>query len=163
MQFQIRLAKNSDLTAVYKMAKELAKMQNLLTRFCLTPDSLEQMINDPLSATSTIVVEYEGKIIGFAMHTLLKNNRLYHNGYAMYIDELYVEPDYRGHAIGTALFKYIAKVAVQNACNRLEWWVEKENHKAFDFYAKMGARALTEFITYRLQEPALSAFENANI
>ncbi|MGE3319891.1 MAG: N-acetyltransferase family protein [Candidatus Berkiella sp.] len=154
----IRAAKLTDCKAVYDMAYELAKMQDLLSRFCLTELSLEDMVNNKEEATQTIVVEKEGQVVAFAMHTLLKNNRLYHHGFAMYIDELYVLPDYRNQGIGKALFQYIGEIALMKQCNRLEWWVETNNEGAFAFYEHMGARALTEFMTFRLQGEALKAF-----
>ncbi|MCS5711265.1 GNAT family N-acetyltransferase [Candidatus Berkiella aquae] len=140
------------------MAYELAKMQELLHRFCLTLQSLQTMLTDLTEATQTIVAEQEGKVVAFAMYTLLKNNRLYHDGYAMYIDELYVLPENRNQGIGKGMFQYIGSIALKHNCNRLEWWVEQNNQEAFAFYEHIGARALTEFMTFRLQKPALETF-----
>lgn len=154
----IRAAKLTDCKTIYTMAYELAKMQDLLGRFCLTEKSLEAMVIDPQEATQTIVVEIEGQIAAFAMFTLLKNNRLYHLGYAMYIDELYVLAQYRNQGIGKALFRYIGQIALSKQCNRLEWWVEQSNQEAFAFYEHIGARALNEFMTFRLQDEALETF-----
>jgi len=160
--FIIRNAIEKDVPFIYEMARALAEMQDLLHRFCITPTSLTQMLKESPQTTQTIVVEEDTKIVGFAMYTLIKNNRLYHNGYAMYIDELYMLPEVRGHGIGKDLFKYIANIATQHQCNRLEWWVEKENKTAQQFYNNLGARALDEFITYRLQDPLLKEFLNAS-
>lgn len=158
MEYVIRNASEQDIDEVFDMAHSLAEMQNLLPRFCLTPAILKDMINDPHPTTHTIVISQQETILGFAMYTLLKNNRLYHHGFAMYVDELFIKPAFRGKALGTQLFKYIAGVATQSACNRMEWWVETDNKDAMIFYEKMGARALDEFVTFRLQEPALSEY-----
>ncbi len=155
---EIRAAELTDCKAVFGMAYELAKMQDLLERFCLTEQSLERMVSDPNEATRTITAYLDGKLVAFAMYTLLKNNRLYHHGYAMYIDELYVLPEHRNHGIGKALFQYIGQIALDNECNRLEWWVEQNNKGAYAFYEHIGARPLTEFVTFRLQKPALENF-----
>lgn len=154
----IRKAKLIDSPIIYRMAYELAKMQELLHRFCLTEDSLNKMITDQSEATQTIVAEKDGGVVAFAMYTFLQNNRLYHDGYAMYIDELYVLAEHRHYGIGTGMFQYIGKLALEQNCNRLEWWVEQNNEGAFAFYERMGARALTEFMTFRLQKPALETF-----
>lgn len=159
LDYVIRTATEKDVPEVYEMAKELAQMQGLLERFCVTPDSLLQMLNESPQNTNTIVaLGKNSELLGFAMHTLIKNNRLYHSGFAMYIDELYVIPAARGHGIGKALFKYIASVAIHHQCNRMEWWVESENKSAMEFYDNLGARALEEFITYRFQNPRLKTF-----
>lgn len=158
MEFLIRKACEKDIDEVFAMAQRLAEMQNLLPRFCLTPAILKEMIQEAHPTTHTIVITQQETIMGFAMYTLLKNNRLYHHGFAMYVDELFIQPAYRGKGLGTELFKYIAKIATQSDCNRMEWWVEKDNKDAVVFYEKMGARALDEFITFRLLEPALGKF-----
>jgi|GEM_PF-1253133 len=154
----IRAAELTDCKVIYEMASELARMQDLLERFCLTPESLEHMVTDPMEATRTLVAYQNNQLAAFAMYTLLKNNRLYHHGYAMYIDELYVLPEFRNQGIGKALFQFIGKIALDNECNRLEWWVEQNNEGAFAFYEHFGARALNEFVTFRLQGEALEAF-----
>src|SRR5690349_7720684 len=125
----IRPAKLADCQSIYDMAYELAKMQELLHRFCLTEQSLQTMLTDPLEATQTIVAEEQGKVVAFAMYTLLKNNRLYHDGYAMYIDELYVLPENRNQGIGKSMFQFIGNIALNQGCNRMEWWVEQNNQE----------------------------------
>ncbi len=153
----IRAAKLTDCKVIYEMAYELAKMQNLLERFCLTQESLEHMVTVP-QETQTIVATLNDQVVAFAMYTLLKNNRLYHQGYAMYIDELYVLTENRNQGIGKALFQHVGKIALKQSCNRLEWWVEQNNKEAFAFYEHFGARALDEFVTFRLQGEALEVF-----
>lgn len=154
----IRAAELTDCKIIYHMAYELAKMQDLLPRFCLTPESLESMVSNPHDATQTIVAIKNGQVVAFAMYTLLQNNRLYHQGYAMYIDELYVLALNRNQGIGTAMFQFIGDIALKKGCNRMEWWVEQNNEGAFTFYEHIGARALNEFVTFRLQGEALKEF-----
>lgn len=153
----IRAAKLTDCKVVYDMAYELAKMQDLLERFCLTQESLESMVVEP-EATQTIVATLNDEVVAFAMYTLIKNNRLYHLGHCLYIDELYVLSEHRNQGIGKALFQYIGKMALKQGCNRLEWWVEQNNKAAFAFYEHFGARSLDEFVTFRLQGEALENF-----
>jgi GNAT superfamily N-acetyltransferase len=143
------------------MASQLADYQGLAHRLCITPKTLQEMILDPKDTHTIVIIQHE-TIIGFAMYTILKNNRLYHHGYAMYIDELYVIPKMRGNGLGTAVFKYIAQQAVENGCNRLEWWVTEGNDSAVKFYESLGARALNEFTTFRLLQPELGQFATSN-
>lgn len=156
--FSIRLATNEDVAEVYAMAYELAEQQGILERFCATEHSLLKMVTDPKETTTTLVATHLEEIIGFAMFTLLKNNRLYHHGYAMYIDELFVKAKHRGKGLGTALFRYIAKEALTKECNRLEWWVTEGNEGATKFYKNIGAYPLTEMTTYRFKKPDLERF-----
>ncbi len=158
LDYIIRKAEQKDVPKVFEMAKTLAIIQELEHRFCVTPESLKLMFTEPEQSTTTVVVEADNQILAFAMYTLLKNNRLYHQGFAMYIDELFVQPEYRSMGVGTALFKFIANKALENSCNRMEWWVEKENNGAMTFYDNLGARALEEFTTYRMLKPELESF-----
>jgi GNAT superfamily N-acetyltransferase len=160
LNFEIRKAELKDIPEVFEMARTLAIMQELEHRFCITQESLKLMFTEPEQSTTTVVVEADNQILAFAMYTLLRNNRLYHNGFAMYVDELFVLPEHRSIGLGTALFQYIAKKALENNCNRMEWWVEKENNNAMTFYDNLGARSLDEFTTYRMLKPELEIFVN---
>lgn len=158
--YQIKAATLIEAPQIYQMAYELAHYQGLAHRLCITQESLGEMMTDPNEHTKTIVAVSENQVIGFAMHTLLKNNRLYHHGYAMYVDELFVPDIHRGKGVGSALLKHIAKQALLQHCNRVEWWVSAGNEEAAKFYENIGARPLTEFMTYRLQGQALEDYIN---
>lgn len=162
MKYEIRPAEVKDVPIVYQMASQLASYQGLSHRLCITPASLTDMILASVKDTHTIVLIHNNRIVGFAMYTLLKNNRLYHHGYAMYIDELFIVPEERAKGFGIALFKFIANEAISHDCNRLEWWVTQGNDGATKFYEKLGARPLNEFTTFRLLQPELGEFALGN-
>lgn len=68
----------------------------------------------------------------------------------LFLEDLFVLPDARGHGVGGALFRHVAAMAVEEGCGRMEWVVLDWNRVAIDFYERLGARRLTEWFTYRL-------------
>lgn len=68
----------------------------------------------------------------------------------LFLEDLFVLPDARGHGVGSALFRHVAGIAVDEGCGRMEWVVLDWNRVAIDFYERMGARRLDEWYTYRL-------------
>lgn len=78
----------------------------------------------------------------------------------LFLEDLFVLPDARGHGVGGALFRHVAKLALEAGCGRMEWVVLDWNRVAIDFYERMGARRLTEWYTYRLTREKMSALVN---
>lgn len=68
----------------------------------------------------------------------------------LYLEDLYVLPDYRGKGYGKGLLKTLAKIAVERGCGRLEWWCLDWNKPSIDFYRSLGADAMDEWTTYRI-------------
>lgn len=94
--------------------------------------------------------------MGYAVFFTSYSTWLGRNG--IYMEDLYVTPDYRGIGAGKALLKTIAQYAVQRQCGRLEWSVLDWNQPAIDFYLSIGAQPQDEWVRYRLTGDALRAF-----
>ena len=108
------------------------------------------------SKTEALICEVAGKAVGYAVFFTSYSTWLGRNG--IYMEDLYVTPDYRGIGAGKALLKTIAQYAVQRQCGRLEWSVLDWNQPAIDFYLSIGAQPQDEWVRYRLTGDALRAF-----
>ena len=75
----------------------------------------------------------------------------------LFLEDLFVLPDHRGHGVGGALFRHLVAEAVREDCGRMEWVVLDWNRVAIDFYERMGATRLTEWHTYRLTREGMLA------
>ncbi len=106
--------------------------------------------------TEALICEVAGKAVGYAVFFTSYSTWLGRNG--IYMEDLYVTPDYRGIGAGKALLKTIAQYAVQRQCGRLEWSVLDWNQPAIDFYLSIGAQPQDEWVRYRLTGDALRAF-----
>ena len=140
MSITIRQARPDDASAIYNMIYELAVYEK-------APQEV---------VTEALICEIDGKTAGYAVFFTSYSTWLGRNG--IYMEDLYISPDYRGQGAGRALLKTIARYAVARRCGRLEWSVLDWNQPAIDFYLSIGAAAQSEWIRYRLDGEALVNF-----
>jgi len=150
--FTIRFAKGNDARIVLDMVRELAAYEKLVEnleateeRFC---ESLFQR-----DVAETLIGEYEGKPVGYAI--FFHNFSSFTGRIGLYIEDIYVKPEMRGKGFGQAIFAYIAKLAVERKCGRLEWSCLDWNKPSIAFYEKMSAKRLENWTMYRLSGEAL--------
>jgi GNAT superfamily N-acetyltransferase len=103
------------------------------------------------------VIAYEGEVpVGFALYFFSFSTFLARPGISL--EDLFVLEEKRGKGYGKALLKYLASMAVEKECGRLEWAVLDWNKPSIDFYDSLGARPMNEWITYRLEGDSLDSF-----
>jgi len=156
MSMIIRQATPEDAQAIYDMIYELAVYEKAPEEVVTTPDEIRATLFAADSKTEALICEAEGKPVGYAVFFTSYSTWLGRNG--IYMEDLYVSPDYRGNGAGKALLKTIAKYAVERKCGRLEWSVLDWNQPAIDFYLSIGAAAQSEWVRYRLSGDALIDF-----
>jgi len=156
MSMIIRQATPEDAQAIYDMIYELAVYEKAPEEVVTTPDEIRATLFAADSKTEALICETEGKPVGYAVFFTSYSTWLGRNG--IYMEDLYVSPDYRGNGAGKALLKTIAKYAVERKCGRLEWSVLDWNQPAIDFYLSIGAAAQSEWVRYRLSGDALIDF-----
>ncbi|EFE95362.1 GNAT family N-acetyltransferase [Serratia odorifera] len=156
MSITIRQARPEDATAIYAMIYELAVYEKAPQQVVTTPEEIRATLFGAGSNTEALIAESEGKTIGYAVFFTSYSTWLGRNG--IYMEDLYVSPDYRAKGAGRALLKKIAQCAVQRQCGRLEWSVLDWNQPAIDFYLSIGALPQSEWVRYRLDGDALLKF-----
>ena len=156
MSITIRQARPEDATAIYAMIYELAVYEKAPEEVVTTPDEIRETLFGAGSKTEALICEVEGKIAGYAVFFTSYSTWLGRNG--IYMEDLYVSPDFRGKGAGKAMLKIIAQYAVQRQCGRLEWSVLDWNQPAIDFYLSIGALPQSEWVRYRLDGDALLKF-----
>ena len=113
------------------------------------PNSL--FVND--STTRAVICNINNEPVGFAVYFFNYSTWLGKHG--LYLEDLYVSPQYRGAGAGKALLKHLAKIALARDCGRFEWSVLDWNEPAIQFYQAIGAKAQDEWVAYRLTGKAL--------
>lgn len=156
MSTTIRQARPTDVQAIYDMIYELAVYEKAPEEVVTTPDEIKATLFGEGSKTEALICEIEGKIAGYAVFFTSYSTWLGRNG--IYMEDLYISPDFRGKGAGKALLKHIARFAVQRNCGRLEWSVLDWNQPAIDFYLSIGALPQSEWVRYRLDGDALLKF-----
>lgn len=147
-----RFAKREDVDKILYFIKELADYEKMLEEVVATPELLEEWIFDKQKA-EVIFPVIDGKEIGFAL--FFHNFSTFVGKAGIYLEDLYIKPEFRGKGYGKATIKELAKIAKERDCGRLEWWCLDWNRKSIDFYLSLGAIPMEEWTTYRVCGDAL--------
>jgi GNAT superfamily N-acetyltransferase len=139
------------------LIRELAEFEQLLHLVQVTPASLQPHLFGPKPVAEAVVAEVAGTVVGFAL--FFTNFSTFLGQPGLYLEDLYVQPQHRGHGLGKALLQHLGALAVQRGCGRFEWSVLDWNQNAIDFYRRMGAAVLPDWRICRVAGPALQAFE----
>lgn len=155
-QVQIVAATESDCGEILKFIKGLAQYEKLENEVSATEEKLRNSLFGKGKFAEVIFLVANGEKVGFALFFHNYSTFLAQPG--IYLEDLFVFPDKRGLGYGKMLFKYLAKLAVERGCGRLEWSVLDWNQPAIDFYLSFGAIPMKEWTGYRLTGKALQEF-----
>lgn len=155
----IRTANKDDTATIFHFIKELAIYEKEPEAVTATLDDIETSIFGPDSTVEGLICEHEGKPIGFAVYFYNYSTWLGKNG--LYLEDLYVSPDFRGLGAGKALLKTLAQKAVKENCGRFEWSVLDWNTPSIQFYESIGAKPKSGWIGYQLTGDTLLNFANS--
>ena len=149
----IRPALIDDATLILHFVRELAIFEKAEHEVLATEDQLSDTIFGSNSRVDSLICEYEGEPVGFAVYFL--NYSTWLGKYGLFLEDLYVTPEKRGIGAGKALLQHLARIAVDKDCGRFEWNVLDWNEPSIRFYESLGAEPLSEWIGYRLTGQAL--------
>ena len=144
---EFRLAKRSDTEKILWFIRQLASYEKMENEVVATPQLLEYWIFDQKKAEVIFALE-EGQEVGLAL--FFHNFSTFLGRAGIYLEDLYVIPEYRGRGHGKALLCQLAKIAVQRGCGRLEWCCLDWNEPSIAFYRSLGAVPMEEWTTYRI-------------
>ncbi len=142
-----RAAQREDVDKILFFIRELAKYEKMENEVVATPELLDEWIFDKHKA-EVIFPVVEDKEIGFALFFHSFSTFLGRAG--LYLEDLFILPEYRGRGYGKAMLKKLAQIALERGCGRLEWWCLDWNKPSIDFYLSLGARPMEEWTAYRL-------------
>ena len=142
-----RYAEEKDCTLILKFIKDLAAYEKMLNEVVATEDLLEEWLFEKKKAEVIFAIE-NGKEIGFAL--FFHNFSTFLGRAGIYLEDLYVMPEYRGKGYGKAILKELARIAVERNCGRLEWWCLDWNKPSIDFYLSLGAEQMSDWTVYRI-------------
>lgn len=145
--FKIRFAEKEDVSLILDLIKELADYEKLLDQVVATEEVLHESLFVKESA-EVIIGEYKNEVVGFAL--FFHNFSTFIGKAGLYLEDLYVKPDFRGKGIGKELFSFLAKIAKERECERFEWWCLDWNKSSIAFYKKLGAKPMEDWTVFRL-------------
>ncbi len=152
----IRLATEADVPQILGLIKELAEYEKAPDAVIASESDIHESLFKPDSVTHCHVAEIDEKIVGIAIWFLNYSTWLGKEG--IYLEDLYVKPEYRKNGIGLNLMKTLAKICVDRGYERFQWWVLNWNEPSIKFYESIGALPMNEWTVYRLSGEALKKF-----
>ena len=152
----IRAAAPADVPLITSLVRELAEYEKLADEAVATEADFIRALFGPSPKAHALIVEHEGQPAGFALYFYNFSTFLGRPG--IYIEDVFIRPEFRRNGFGRAIFKYLARKALAENCERLEWWVLDWNAPAIDFYRGLGAIAMDEWTVQRLTGDALKTF-----
>lgn len=153
--FTVRFAIESDVETILSFITKLAEYENLLDEVIATPELLKEWIFEKKKAEVVLAIENE-KAVGFAL--FFHNFSTFLGRAGIYLEDLFVLPEYRGKGYGKALLKELAKIACERNCGRLEWSCLDWNKPSIDFYLSLGATPMNGWTVYRIAGDELKVF-----
>jgi len=156
---EIRQATVEDSALILRFITELAIYEKAENEVIATKSDIENSLFGVDSSTSAVICSINDEPIGFAVYFFNYSTWLGKHG--LYLEDLYVSPQFRGAGAGKALLKHLAEIALSKDCGRFEWSVLDWNEPAIRFYQSIGAKSQDEWVGYRLTGKALEAFANS--
>jgi GNAT superfamily N-acetyltransferase len=158
-KFNIRPAKENEAVKILELIKRLAEYEKCLPEVVADEATIYHSVFVE-KAAEVVFAEEDGNIIGFAL--FFHNFSTFVGRKGLYIEDLFVIPEKRGMGYGKALLKYLAKLAVERNCGRMEWICLDWNKPALNVYRSIGAIPMDEWTIQRLSEEKLKKFANGD-
>ena len=153
MHFSIRPATIDDVPVILALIRELAEYEKLSDEVVATDDVLRETLFGNQPGAEVLIASVDDQPAGFAL--FFHNFSTFLGLPGIYLEDLFVRPEFRGSGLGRTLLAYLAKLATERRCGRLEWSVLDWNQPAIGFYKKLGAEAMSDWAVYRLTGDAL--------
>jgi GNAT superfamily N-acetyltransferase len=155
---KIRPARQEEVGIVLQLIHDLAVYEKAPNEVEATEKELLETIFSSDPKVFCDLVEVDGEIAGMAIWFL--NYSTWQGKYGIYLEDLFIKPEFRGRGYGKALLKHLAKVCDEKGYGRFQWWVLDWNTPAIEFYRSLGAVAMDEWTVYRVSGQALKDLGN---
>jgi len=149
----IRSARPEESAIILRLIKDLAEYEKAPDQVEATESDLKATIFSKEPKVFCDVVEVDGEIVGMAIWFL--NYSTWQGKHGIYLEDLFIKPEYRGRGYGKALLVHLAKLCEKKGFGRFQWWVLDWNSPAIEFYRSLGAEAMDEWTVYRVSGKAL--------
>lgn len=152
--FTIRFAEAEDAPLILKFIRGLAEYEKLSDEVTATEELLRETLFGSRRVAEILIGDYNGDAVGFAL--FFHNYSTFLGRPGIYLEDLFVKPEMRGRGFGKALLAYLAKLATERKCGRVEWSVLDWNTPSIRFYKKLGTVAMDDWTVFRLTGEALT-------
>lgn len=144
----IRAANAADATTICRLIRKLAEYERLTHELRFDERQVSEHLFGEHRYAEVLLAEDDGQVVGFAL--FFHNYSTFVGKPGIYLEDLFVMPEYRGRGHGKALFQAVARAAVERDCGRLEWAALNWNEPAIEFYKSFAATPMSGWATFRL-------------
>ena len=159
--FQIQAATRADVPVILSFIKKLADYERLSHEVVATEEILQETLFGRRRTAEVALGYFKKQPVGFVL--FFHNYSTFIGQPGIYIEDLYVDETFRRRGFGSALLRYVAQLARERRCGRLEWSVLDWNEPAINFYKKLGALPMNEWTVFRMTGEKLKKLADAGI
>jgi GNAT superfamily N-acetyltransferase len=146
--FEIRQTTIDDVPLILSFIKKLADYERLAHEVVATEESLRETLFNSRKTAEVAIGYFQNKPIGLVL--FFHNYSTFLSRPGLYIEDLFIDESYRRRGFGAALLRYVARLAIERNCGRVEWSVLDWNKPAVDFYTRLGAVPLSDWTVFRV-------------
>ena len=150
----IRAASRADAPTVFGLIRKLAEYERLTHELVFDEGQMTEHLFGERPYAEILLAEDGGQAVGYAV--FYHNYSTFVGKPGIYLEDIFVLPDYRGRGHGKALFQAVVRAAAERGCGRMEWTALNWNQPAIEFYEAFGAEKLSEWTTFRLSGEKLA-------
>ena len=158
-EYNIRFAERKDVSTILGFIRELADYEHMSDDVVATEELLTEWIFEKQKA-EVLIIAHNGHDAGFAL--FFHNFSTFLGRAGIYLEDLYVKPEFRKLGLGKALLRRLAQITIERDCGRLEWACLNWNQLSIDFYRSLGAAPMEEWTTYRVTGDTLCRLAEEN-
>ncbi len=158
-EIEIRKAAEKDAALILRYIIDLAIYEKAEHKVLASEAEIRESLFGRDSSTKAVICEINGQPVGYAVYFFNYSTWLGKHG--LFLEDLYISPEYRGSGAGKALLRHLARIAVTKGCGRFEWNVLDWNEPAIQFYKSLGAKPQGEWVGYRMTGDALEQLANS--
>jgi len=152
--FTIRFATSEDVPLILRFIRGLAEYEKLTHEVTATEEMLRETLFGSRQVAEVLIGEFQAEAVGFAL--FFHNYSTFLGLPGIYLEDLFVKPEMRGRGFGKVFLIFLAKLAQERCCGRVEWAVLDWNEPSIQFYKKLGAAVMDDWTVYRLTGKALA-------
>jgi GNAT superfamily N-acetyltransferase len=155
MTFALRPTTPADVSVLHRLMRDFATFEKLQHRFKITEAELHTALFGGKPVLESMLADVDGVTVGFALWYFTFGT--FSGCYGLFVEDIYIEPAHRGRGIGLALFRHMARIALERQCIDMAWNVLDWNTPAIEFYRRIGAKPVRGWIPQQLRGDALAA------
>jgi GNAT superfamily N-acetyltransferase len=153
MEFSTHQISRSEVSALLELIRELARFERLEHEVVATVETLTESLFGERPVAGALLGRMNGKLAGYALYFFTFSSFIGRAG--LWLEDLYVKPEFRRQGLGRAMIEAVARVGAERNCGRFEWTALNWNKNALDFYRKLGAQVMDEWVLIRLNAEGL--------